>query len=426
MNNKNKKVYILGSARIPFVKSQTVYKDISRQTLMTTAMNHLVENFKLQNKKIDDVAFGAIMCSSADWNLSREVVLGSGLHPETPAYNVQRACGTGLETAWQLGLKISAGHIDTAIAGGVDTNSDLPIEVSDNLKKMLLKLNVSKTFGQKLSTLSSFRPSFLVPKLPAVIEPRTKMSMGEHTELMVKEWKITREEQDELALASHKNGAKAYADGFYNDLVFAMGDIKTDQTLRGDTTLEKLAKLKPAFDTSAAGTLTAGNSSPLTDGAAAVFLASEEASQKLGKMPLAQLVDVQVAAVDFVHGAGLLMAPTIAVSKLLQRNNLTFADFDYIEIHEAFAGQVLCNMKAWESADYCKNILGLKAPLGKINRERLNSAGSSLALGHPFAATGARLVGTLAKHLSSGGKKRGLISICTAGGMGIAAIMETA
>lgn len=424
MKNQNRKVYVLKSARIPFAKSQTVYKKYSRQELMTTTLQHLVREARLENKLIDDVAFGAIMTSAADWNLSRECVLGSGLHPETPAYNVQRACGTGLETTWQLGLKISAGHIDTAIAGGVDTNSDVAIEVSDQFRKMLLSLNTARSFGERLKIFSSFRPSFLIPKIPGVLEPRTKMSMGQHTELMVKEWKISREEQDEIALKSHQNGARAYKEGFFNDLVYPMGDIKADQTLRGDTTIEKLAKLKPVFDPTPTGTLTAGNSSPLTDGAASVLLGSESASESLNLKPLAQLVDFQVAAVDFVHGAGLLMAPTKAVAQLLVRNNLTFADFDYIEIHEAFAGQVLCNMKAWESPEYCRQVLKLPSALGKIDRTKLNIAGSSLALGHPFAATGARLVGTLAKHLSIG-KKRGLISICTAGGMGVAAIMES-
>jgi acetyl-CoA C-acetyltransferase len=424
MNNKNKNVYILGSARIPFAKSQTVYKDISRQTLMTTALNHLVEQNSLQGKKIDDVAFGAIMTSAGDWNLSRECVLGSALHPETPAYNTQRACGTGLENTWQLCLKISAGHIETAIAGGVDTNSDVAIEVSEPFKKLLLKLNNARTTSERLKLFASFRPSFLVPKIPGVLEPRTKMSMGQHTELMVKEWNISREAQDELAAKSHQNAARAYKEGFFSDLVFPMGEIKVDQTLRGDTTVEKLAKLKPAFDFTESGTLTAGNSSPLTDGAATVLLGSEEAALSLGKKPLAQLIDVQVAAVDFVHGAGLLMAPTKAVAQLLQRNKLSFSDFDYIEIHEAFAGQVLCNMKAWETPEYCKNVLGLSSPLGAIDRTKLNVNGSSLATGHPFAATGARLVGSLAKLLSTG-KKRGLISICTAGGMGIAAILES-
>lgn len=424
MRNLNRPVFILGSARIPFAKSQTVYKNVSRKKLLSTALQHLVEQNHLQNKKIDDVALGAIMTSAADWNMARECVLSTELHPETPAYNVQRACGTGLENIWQLGLKISAGHIDTAIAGGVDTNSDVAIEVSDGLKNILLDLNSARTVGERLKILSRFRFADLSPKVPAVVEPRTKLSMGQHTELMVKEWKIPRAAQDELALRSHLNGAKAYDEGFFSDLVYPMNEVTRDQTLRGDTTIEKLSKLKPVFDTSASGTLTAGNSSPLTDGAATLLLGSETASDRLGKKPLAQLIDVQVAAVDFVKGAGLLMAPTLAVSKLLTRNELSFSDFDYFEIHEAFAGQVLCNLAAWESVDYCKNVLGLSGAIGSLDRSKLNITGSSLALGHPFAATGARIAGTLAKHLSRGGK-RGLISICTAGGMGIAAILES-
>ena len=425
MKNLSRPVYILGSARVPFAKSQTVYKNISRKQLMTAALQHLVAQNQLQNKKIDDVALGAIMTSAADWNMARECVLSTELHPETPAYNVQRACGTGLENLWQLGLKISAGHIDTGIAGGVDTNSDVAIEVSDGLKNILLQLNSARSMGERLKIISGFRLAHLSPKVPAVVEPRTKLSMGQHTELMVKEWKISREEQDELALLSHLNGARAYDEGFFTDLVYPMGEINRDQTLRGDTTIEKLSKLKPVFDPSPTGTLTAGNSSPLTDGAATVLVGSEQAADLLGKKPLAQLIDVQVAAVDFVKGAGLLMAPTLAVSKLLSRNRLSFSDFDYFEVHEAFAGQVLCNLKAWESDDYCKNVLGLDSAIGALDRKKLNITGSSLALGHPFAATGARIAGTLAKHLSKGGGRRGLISICTAGGMGIAAIMES-
>ena len=417
-------VYVLGSARIPFCKSQTAYAKVSRQELMTAALRSLVQKYNLQNQCIGDVAFGAVMNSSSDFNLSRECVLSTDLHPDTPAYNVQRACGTGLETAWQLALKIHTGAIESAIAGGVDTNSDLPIEVSKKFQKLLLDLNNAKSFGAKLKAASQISFQALVPKVPSVNEPRTLKSMGDHCELMVKEWKISREDQDALAYQSHQNAAKAYSQGFYEDLVTPFAGLKADATVRGDTTIEKLAKLKPAFDF-VNGSLTAGNSSPLTDGAACVLLGSDAYAQKNNLNKLAKIIDVQVAAVDFVKGAGLLMAPTKAVAQLLTRNKLSFQDFDYFEIHEAFAGQVLCNMKAWESASYCKDVLGLSSAIGGIDRSKLNTVGSSLALGHPFAATGARITGTLAKLLSKNPGKRGLISICTAGGMGIAAILES-
>jgi acetyl-CoA C-acetyltransferase len=426
MKTANNEAYILGSARIPFVKSQTAYNTFTRKDLMVGALNGLVTQYGLKGRLIDDTALGAVMNGVLDFNLARESILETELHPESPGYNVQRACGTGLETVWQIALKAHTGAIRYGIAGGIDTNSDLPIEVSRKVQRGLLDAYKARTFGEKAKALSQITFKSLMPRIPSVNEPRTLKSMGEHTELMVKEWHVGRQEQDEIALASHVNGAKAYAEGFYSDLVHPFGGLDRDGTLRGDTSMEKLAKLKPAFDFTGSGTLTAGNSSPLTDGAAAVLVGSQEGADILGLKPLAKLIDVQTAAVDFVHGAGLLMAPTKAVSALLERNHLTFADFDFIEIHEAFAGQVLCNMKAWESDEYCRTVLGRKGAIGSIDRKKLNTKGSSIALGHPFAATGARIVGTLAKLLAQGGQKRGLISICTAGGMGIAAIMESA
>lgn len=424
MKSNNNDVYILGSSRIPFAKSQTTYSDVSRKDLMVAAVEGLVDRFHLEGKIIDDTAIGAVMNSSADFNLAREVLLSTKIHPYSPAYNVQRACGTGLENVWQIGLKAHTGAIDIGIAGGVDTNSDLPIEVSHQFQHVLLELNKARTFGERAKALSKMSLSALKPSVPSVNEPRTLMSMGEHCELMVKEWQISRQEQDEFALASHKNGAKAYDNGFYEDLVTPFRGLQRDGTLRGDTSIEKLAKLRPVFDPKA-GTLTAGNSSPLTDGAAAVLVGNKAGAEKFGVKPLAKLIDVQVAAINFVKGDGLLMAPTKAISQLFTRNKLTPADFDYFELHEAFAGQVLCNLKAMEDEKYCREVLGLASPIGKFERSKINQVGSSVALGHPFAATGARITGTLAKLLSSGGKKRGLISICTAGGMGIAAILES-
>lgn len=416
--------YIIGSARTPFFKSMTQYRDTRLQDLMTAALQQLVTKLHLDGKILGDVALGAIISSSANWNLARECVLGTTLHPHTPAYNLQRACGTSLEAARQIALKINANQIENGIAAGCDSNSDLPILISQSLVKKLLALREDKSFFAKLKTLSTLRPSDFHLVYPAVVEPRTKLSMGEHCERMVQEWGITRQAQDELAFASHQHGARSYAEGFQNDLVFNYLGKQRDGILRDDTSLEKLAKLKTAFDFTARGTLTAGNSSPLTDGAAAVFMANKAYAERHQLPMLARFVDAEAAAVDFVHGEGLLMAPTIAVSKLLQRNHLSLQDFDFYEIHEAFAGQVLCNLAAWESKEYCKRVLKLDSPLGSIDRSKLNINGGSVALGHPFAATGARIIGALAKMLSEKGSGRGLISICTAGGMGVAAILE--
>jgi acetyl-CoA C-acetyltransferase len=422
MKSENNKAYVLGSARVPFAKSLTIYNDVTRKDLMTASFNALITRYNLSGLLIDDTAIGAVLNSSTEFNLAREVILSTTLDPNSPGYNIQRACGTGLEAVWQLAMKAHMGSIHVGIAGGVDTNSDLPIEVSTNLQKTLIKLSKEKSFAGRLRTLSHLRLRDLKPKIPLIDEPRTHLSMGDHCELMVKEWKISREAQDEYALGSHQKAARAYEQGFFDDLVNPFMGLTQDSTVRKDTTLAQLEKLKPSFDR-VSGTLTAGNSSPLTDGSACVLIGNESGAKQLNLEPLAEIIDVQVAGVDFVGGAGLLMAPTKAVAQLLQRNKLTFEDFDFIEIHEAFAGQVLCTLKAWESETYCKDVLGLSKALGSIDMSRLNVVGSSLAVGHPFAATGARIVGTLAKLLSQNKQKRGLISICTAGGMGVAAIL---
>jgi len=421
---KTRTVYIAGSSRIPFFKSMTHYSDISTQDLMIASLEGLVKKMRLQGKVIGDVGLGAIMNSSANWNLARECVLGTSLDPHTPAYTLQRACGTSLEATLQIALKIANYQIDTGIAAGVDTNSDLPLMFKKSFVKKILALRNAKSWLEKMKIFSTLRFSDFTPDYPAVVEPRTHMSMGQHCEKMVQEWKISRQAQDELSLKSHQNGVHAYQNGFYDDLIIEFMGAKRDGILRSDTTLEKLAKLKPAFDFTGVGTLTAGNSSPLTDGSAAVFLTSEEAAKEFNYPLLARFVDAEVAAVDFVHGEGLLMAPTIAVSRLLKRNNLALQDFDFYEIHEAFAGQVLCTLKAWESEEYCRRVLKRDAPMGSIDLTKLNVNGGSVALGHPFAATGARIVGSLAKMLHQKGQGRGLISICTAGGMGVTAILE--
>jgi acetyl-CoA C-acetyltransferase len=365
-----------------------------------------------------------VMKNAEDWNMSRECVLKSGLHPHTPGYDVQRACGTGLETAAQIALKIASFQIESGIAGGTDTNSDIAGVLPHEFSWVMMDVQKSPTLIGKLKKITEFKPQYLKPKFPIVQEPQTGMSMGQHCELMVKEWKVSQAEQDLLAFESHQKAAKAYDKNFFKDLIFEFKGVKKDSILRPDTTIEKLAKLKPAFDFSGKGTLTAGNSTALTDGASAVLLASEDFADA-HKLPiLAYFVDAQYSAVDFVKGEGLLMAPVTAVSELLKRNNLSLQDFDFYEIHEAFAGQVLCTLKAWESVEYCKKNLNRETAMGSIDRAKLNVNGSSLALGHPFAATGGRIIATLAKLLAEKGSGRGLISICTAGGMGVAAIIE--
>lgn len=419
-------VAILGGVRIPFCRQNTAYSDVGNLGMSVRTLGALVEKFGLHGQQLGEVALGAVIKHSSDWNLGREAALSSGLSPLTPGITLQRACGTSLDTLIYIGNKIALGQIDAGIGGGSDTTSDVPIVYGKQLRARLLATNRAKTTGDKIKALTrGFKFSELKPEFPGVAEPRTGKSMGDHCEDMAKEWNISREDQDALAVASHKKLAAAYERGFFSDLVVPFRGVERDNNLRPDTSVEKLATLKPAFDkTSGRGTLTAGNSTPLTDGASAALLASDEWARAHGHEPLAYLRDSQVAAVDFVHGEGLLMAPTVAVAELLKRNNLTLQDFDIYEIHEAFAAQVLCTLRAWESADYCKNRLGLDAPLGSIDPARMNPLGSSLAAGHPFAATGARIVATVAKELKERGGGRALVSICTAGGMGVVAIVE--
>ncbi|CAD5107261.1 acetyl-CoA C-acetyltransferase [Zestomonas carbonaria] len=420
-----RRVAIVGGNRIPFARSNTVYATASNQEMLTSALEGLVERYNLHGERIGEVVAGAVLKHSRDFNLTRECVLGSRLAPETSAYDIQQACGTGLEAVILTANKIALGQIDSAIAGGVDTTSDAPIGVNEGLRRILLEANRGKATADKLKSLLKIRPRHLAPHIPKNGEPRTGLSMGEHCELMTQTWAIPRDEQDQLAYESHIKLAAAYAEGWQNDLMTPFLGLTRDQNLRADISLEKLSTLKPVFEKGPRGTLTAANSTPLTDGASLVLLASEEWAKARGLPILAYFKDGEAAAVDFVQGKeGLLMAPVYAVPRLLARNGLTLQDFDYYEIHEAFAAQVLCTLKAWEDADYCKTRLGLEAPLGSIDRARLNVKGSSLAAGHPFAATGGRIVANLAKLLAAAEKGRGLISICAAGGQGVTAILE--
>ena len=418
-------VAVLGGVRIPFCRQNTAYADVGNLGMGVRTLGALVERFGLHGQQLGEVAFGAVIKHSSDWNLAREATLSSGLSPLTPGITLQRACGTSLDAIITVANKIAAGQIEVGIGGGSDTTSDVPIVYGRSLRQRLLQAARAKATREKLAAFKGFHFRELKPEFPGVAEPRTGKSMGEHCEDMAREWNIPRDSQDELAVASHRKLAAAYERGFFDDLVASFRGVSRDNILRPDTSIEKLATLKPAFDkTSGRGTLTAGNSTPLTDGAAACLIASEDWAAKHGHEVLCRIRDTQSAAVDFVHGEGLLMAPTIAVPEMLARNGLSLQDFDFYEIHEAFAAQVLCTLRAWESEDYCKNRLRLQAPLGRIDPAKLNPNGSSLATGHPFAATGARIVASAAKELQQRGGGRCLVSICTAGGMGVVAILE--
>jgi acetyl-CoA C-acetyltransferase len=422
------RVAIIGGNRIPFARSNSRYATASNQDMLTAALDGLVARYGLAGQRLGEVAAGAVLKHSRDFNLTREVVLGSRLDPHTPAYDVQQACGTGLEAAILVANKIALGQIEVGIAGGVDTTSDAPLQLNEDMRRALLQINSARSLGGRLRAATRLRPlQPFRPEVPRNAEPRTGLSMGEHAAVTALEWGIGRAEQDQLALESHQKLAAAYERGFFDDLLTPFLGLGRDQNLRPDTSLEKLGSLKPAFRAPSGGepTMTAGNSSPLTDGAAVVLLASEEWAAAHNLPVQAWFVDAETAAVDFVHGGeGLLMAPAYAVPRLLARRGLTLQDFDYYEIHEAFASQVLATLAAWESPEFCKDKLGLDAPLGSIDRVKLNVNGSSLAAGHPFAATGGRIVATLAKLLAQKGGGRGLISICAAGGQGVVAIME--
>jgi acetyl-CoA C-acetyltransferase len=429
MNPTARRVAVLGGTRIPFARQNGPYAKASNQDMLTATLDALVTRFGLEGEVLGEVAAGAVLKHSRDFNLTRESVLGSLLAPETPAYDVQQACGTGLEATILVANKIALGQIECGIAGGVDTTSDAPIAVNEDLREVLLALNRAKSTADRLKTLARLRPQQIVPEIPRNSEPRTGLSMGEHTAIMARDWGIGREEQDELAVASHHHLAAAYDTGWLDDLVIPFLGLERDQNLRPDSSVEKLAKLKPVFG-GPEGTMTAGNSTPLSDGASTVLLASEDWARAHDIPVQAYFTDAQTAGVDYVHKReGLLMAPAYAVPTLLARNQAKLGDFDFYEIHEAFAAQVLCTLKAWEDPVFCSERLGLDAPLGPLERDRLNVHGGSLGAGHPFGATGGRIVASLAKTLSEtdpGRPARGLISICAAGGLGVTAIMEAA
>lgn len=423
-----RRVAILGGNRIPFARSNGAYLGVSNQEMLAAAIQGLVDRCNLKGERLGEVAGGAVMKHSRDFNLVREAVLDTTLDPHTPAYDVQQACGTGLEAAILVGNKIALGQIESAIAGGVDTTSDAPIGLNDNLRRKLMVINAQKTNQDKAKkALGLLSPDWFMPDIPKNGEPRTGLAMGDHAAITAKEWNIAREEQDKLAVASHQNLAKSYAEGWQKDLITPFKGLEKDNNMRGDSKLEKLATLKPCFG-GPDGTMTAANSTPLTDGASAVLMASEDWAAKKGLKPLAYFVDGETAAVDFTgaRGAkeGLLMAPAYAVPRMLARRGLTLQDFDFYEIHEAFASQVLATLAAWESEKFCKEKLGLAKALGKIDRSKLNVKGSSLAAGHPFAATGGRIIANAAKLLDAKGSGRCLISICAAGGQGVVAILE--
>jgi len=417
-----RRVAVVGGSRIPFARAHGAYARVGNQEMLTAAFKAVVDRFGLRGEALGDVIAGAVMKHSSQWNLVRESVLGAGLAPETPGLDLQRACGTSLEAAILVANKIALGQVDCGMAGGVDTVSDAPIVYAREYQQLLLASYRGKSLGARIRPWLGLRPRHFRPVLPGVVEPRSGLSMGQSCEQMARDWRVTRDEQDLLAFESHRSATAAWAEGFYDDLVVSFENLVADDNVRRDTSLEKLGKLRPAFAKD--GTLTAGNSTPMTDGASAVLLASEDWARQRGLPVQAWLTFGKVAAVNFMGDEGLLMAPAYAVPRMLADARLGLQDFDFYEIHEAFAAQVLCTLKAWESPAFCRDRLGLDAPLGAIDRSRLNVKGGSLAVGHPFAATGARVVATLAKLLAQKGSGRGLISICTAGGMGVTAILE--
>ncbi|MGA8883074.1 MAG: acetyl-CoA C-acetyltransferase [Acinetobacter sp.] len=422
--NTVRRVAIIGGNRIPFARSNGAYFTASNTDMFTAALNGLVERFNLQGQRLGEVVAGAVLKHSRDFNMTRECVLDTALAPETPAYDIQQACGTGLQAAFLIANKIALGQIEAGIAGGVDTTSDAPIALGDGLRKALLEMNIAKTGKDRLKALTKINVKDLMDA-PKNGEPRTGLSMGDHQAITALEWGIPREAQDELAAASHQKMAAAYEEGFFDDLITPFLGLERDNNLRPESSVEKLAKLKPVFGKGDGRTMTAGNSTPLTDGASCVLLASEEWAKANGHEVLAYLTFQETAAVDFVgKKEGLLMAPAYAVPRMLDRAGIKLQDFDYYEIHEAFASQVLSTLKAWEDPKFCKDRLGLEAPLGAIDRSKLNVKGSSLAAGHPFAATGGRILASAAKLISQKGSGRVLISICAAGGQGVTAIVE--
>ena len=424
--NSTRRVAVLGGIRIPFARQNGPYARASNQDMLTATLDGLATRFGIEGEVLGEVAAGAVLKHSRDFNLTRECVLGSKLAPETPAFDLQQACGTGLEAALLVSNKVALGQIDSAVAAGVDTTSDAPIAVNEDLRAVLLDLSRARSNASRLKAVARLRPQHVIPEIPRNAEPRTGLSMGEHTAIMATDWGIGRGEQDELAVESHRKLAAAYDTGFLDDLVMPYLGLERDQNLRPDTTVEKLASLRPAFG-GEGGTMTAGNSTPLSDGASAVLIASEQWASERGLEPQAYLIDGQTAGVDYVHKReGLLMAPAYAVPPLLRRAGLKLRDFDFYEIHEAFAAQVLSTLRAWEDPVFCRERLGLEEPLGSIDRDKLNVRGGSIAAGHPFAATGGRILGGLAKMLKEKGSGRGLISICAAGGVGVTAIMEAA
>lgn len=424
MSEQMRKVAVIGGSRIPFCRSNTVYSSKTNMDLLSAALQGLLDRYGLHGEQFDEVLAGAVTTHSRDWNLAREALQSTTMSPLTPGVTMQQACATSLQGALMIGAKIATGQIESGIAAGTDTTSDFPVTFGKKFSGRLAKAAAARSFKQRLAAFKGFRPSELKPVVPANGEPRTGLSMGQHCDRMAREWQVSRADQDQLALESHHKAFRAYNDGFFDEIVTPWGGVSRDNNIRGDSTIEKLSSLRTVFSTGGEATMTAANSTPLTDGAAAVLLASEEWAQAHNLPVQAYLTAGRTSAVDYVNDEGLLMAPTIAVAEMLTMTGLKLQDFDYYEIHEAFAAQVLSTLAAWESEDYCKNRLGLDHALGSIDREKMNVKGGSVAIGHPFAATGARIVANLGQILENAGSGRGLISVCTAGGMGVAAIME--
>ncbi|MFQ6023958.1 MAG: acetyl-CoA C-acyltransferase [Acidiferrobacterales bacterium] len=409
------RVAVIGGARTPFAKAGTVFKKYSALQLGVHAVNGLLEKQDLDPQSVDELVYGIVIADPRLPHFAREVNFSSRLPPSVRALTVTDNCITGTSAITAIYDSIVAGRAEVGIAGGVESMSNTALIFNESASRIFLEAAAAKSFGGRLTQFLKLRPWHFKPRAPAIAEPSTGLSMGEHTELMVKEWRVSREEQDEFAYRSHMKAHAATEDGRLKAEIHPLDGIDHDPLIRSDTTVEKLAKLPPAFDRSPSGTITAGNSSPLTDGAASVLLMSEERARQDGRQPLAFIKAFQYVGID--PKDGLLMGPGIAVPRLLRKAGLTLAEIDIIEMHEAFAGQIACNLRAWEQ--------GWKEPaIGKVDPEKVNPLGSSIAVGHPFAATGARIVTTLANEMKRRDARYALISICGAGATASAMILE--
>jgi acetyl-CoA acetyltransferase family protein len=409
------RVAVIGGTRTPFAKAGTAFKRHSALDLAVHAVNGLMEKQELDPQAVDELVFGILLVDPRIPHLAREVVLASRLPAKVRALTITDNCITSLSGAALIADSILAGRAEVGIAGGVESLSNMPLLFNRRASRIFLDGASAKSLSQKMKLYLKLRPRDLTPKLPGIREPSTGLSMGEHCELMVKEWQIPRREQDQIAYRSHMNAHAATQDGRLRAEIHPLDGVDHDLLVRPATSIERLAKLAPVFDLSPAGTITAGNSSPLTDGATSVLLMSEARARREGRQPLAFIKAFEIASID--PEDGLLMGPGLAVPRVLRKAGLRLSDIDIVEMHEAFGGQIACNLRAWQQ--------GWKEPaIGTVDLDKLNPLGSSIAVGHPFGATGARIITTLANEMKRRDARYGLISICGAGATAGAMILE--